>query len=44
MGAEIALADGLSLHVLPLHFAGFAVGGSCAVVGFLQTAMWFGHA
>jgi hypothetical protein len=34
----------LGLHMLSLHLAGFTVGGSCAVVGFLQSAMRFGHA
>jgi hypothetical protein len=30
--------------VFPLHLAGFAVGGAGAVIGFLQVAMWLGHA
>jgi hypothetical protein len=33
----------LRADVLPLHLAGFAIGGPGAVIGFLQIAMRFGH-
>jgi hypothetical protein len=34
---------GLCPNVLPLHFAGLAIGRASAVIGFFQIAMRFGH-
>ena len=35
--------NGLRADVLALHLAGFAVGGTGAMIGFLQITMGFGH-